>query len=375
MLVMFGGALAIRAWPPSGEAASPPAPRGAAVTTQVVERGDMPVRRTYPGEVFADAVEVSSRVAGHVARVDVRIGDVVEAGAELARLDDAIIERQLRESQARVAAQRALVATAEIAVTAARRDRERSIELAPRGVVARQELDDLATAQEQREAELSTAKARLQEEQARAAILRADRSDTVLRAPFAGVVARRDVEPGAFVAVGAPLVRLVAQTPLRVRFRVPEGDLVGVAPGLQFSVSTRGFPPTPGQVTRLSGEVSSDRTLEVEGILPEPGGIRPGMYADIDLEVESLRDVFVVPEAAVLDRIEADGRREVGVFVLQGSEVRWIAVRVLAREGSRVAIEAPDETPVRVGAQVLVRGHRELSDGAAVRVVGASESP
>src|SRR5690606_29389517 len=232
-LVLAGaaGLVAFRAWAPNGEAASRPvASQGAAVTIEPVRRGDMLVRRTYPGEVFADAVDVSSRVAGHVASVAVRIGDVVEAGAELARIDDAILARQLRESQARIAAQRTLVATAEINVRAAKRDRQRALELAPRGVVSRQELDDLSTTQEQREAELATAKARLQEEQARAAILRADREDTVVRAPFAGVVARRDVEPGAFVAVGASLLRLVARAPLRVRFRVPEVDLEGLRP-------------------------------------------------------------------------------------------------------------------------------------------------
>src|SRR5690606_7306222 len=203
--------------------------------------------------------------------------------------------------------------TAEINVRAAKRDRQRALELAPRGVVSRQELDDLSTTQEQREAELATAKARLQEEQARAAILRADREDTVVRAPFAGVVARRDVEPGAFVAVGASLLRLVARAPLRVRFRVPEVDLEGLRPDLPLVVATRGFDPTIGRVTRLSGEVSSDRTLEVEGIVPEPDGIRPGMYADIEVEIASLHDALVVPDAAVLDRIEADGSHEVGV--------------------------------------------------------------
>ena len=375
-LVLAGaaGLVAFRAWAPNGEAASRPvASQGAAVTIEPVRRGDMLVRRTYPGEVFADAVDVSSRIAGHVASVAVRIGDVVEAGAELARIDDAILARQLRESQARIAAQRTLVATAEINVRAAKRDRQRALKLAPRGVVSRQELDELSTAQEQREAELATAKARLQEEQARAAILRADREDTVVRAPFAGVVARRDVEPGAFVAVGASLLRLVARAPLRVRFRVPEVDLEGLRPDLPLVVATRGFDPTIGRVTRLSGEVSSDRTLEVEGIVPEPDGIRPGMYADIEVEIASLHDALVVPDAAVLDRIEADGSHEVGVFAAHDGHARWVPVRVLAREGSRVAVAPTPETALTDGDAVLVRGHRELSDGATVRVVDAGE--
>lgn len=374
MLAGAAGLVAFRAWAPNGEAASRPvASQGAAVTIEPVRRGDMLVRRTYPGEVFADAVDVSSRVAGHVASVAARIGDVVEAGAELARIDDAILARQLRESQARIAAQRTLVATAEINVRAAKRDRQRALELAPRGVVSRQELDDLSTTQEQREAELATAKARLQEEQARAAILRADREDTVVRAPFAGVVARRDVEPGAFVAVGASLLRLVARAPLRVRFRVPEVDLEGLRPDLPLVVATRGFDPTIGRVTRLSGEVSSDRTLEVEGIVPEPDGIRPGMYADIEVEIASLHDALVVPDAAVLDRIEADGSHEVGVFAAHDGHARWVPVRVLAREGSRVAVAPTPETALTDGDAVLVRGHRELSDGATVRVVDAGE--
>lgn len=344
-----------------------------AVAVASVERGDMIVHRRYPGEVFADAVEITTRVAGHLAEIGVRLGDPVNEGDVLARIDDAIITRQIRESQARIAAQRSVVSSSEIAQRAARRQRTRAADLVPRGVIAEQEVDDLETATKQRGAEAQTARARLAEERARLAILRGDRDDAVVRAPFAGVVARRDVDPGAFVAVGAPILRIVAQTPLHVRFRVPESELAGIRPGLPFVVSTASLVAATGHVTRLSGEVSADRTLEVEGTLDLPAGARPGMYVDLELHVENLEGVRIVSDAALLERIDAEGHASVGVFTHTDERAQWIDVRVLGREGPRVAIEPVPGATLPIGAPVLVRGHRELSHGTRIRVVDEGE--
>ncbi len=372
--IAFAGWLWVSRPEPETSPAADAAPPGAPVVASVVQQASMTVYRRYPGEVFADAVDVSSRISGHVQVIDVRIGDAVQAGQVIARIDDTLIKRQIRETKAQIRAQRSTRRAAAVAQDAANRRLERAKPLSERGVVSTQELDDLETTLRQREADVSTSQARLEEAEARLAVLQEDLRDTAITTPFAGVIARRDVDPGAFVQPGTPLVRLVAAEPLRVRFRVPEYELHGIHEGLVFTLQTRAETTgTPqGHVTRLSGEVSrADRTLQIEGVLDEPHGLRPGMYVDVVLEVRTLDDAAIVPDACVLERVDAAGHGSVGVFVVDGETARWTAVRVLGRHEGRAAIEALDGRPLPAGTQVLSRGHRELADGARIRLVDA----
>ena len=205
-------------------------------------------------------------------------------------------------------------------------------------------------------------------------------ADSEIRAPFAGVVARRDIDPGAFVNAGQSIVRIVAESPLRVRFRVPEHELAEVHEGLSFVVETRmGIAELPhGEITRMAGEVTpSDRSMLIEGVVDPVPELRPGMYADIRLDLRALEGALVIPDAALLERVDVSGKASTGVFrVSQGESetvAQWVDVRVLGREGNRLAIEPIQANTISDTDEVLVRGHHELGDGAAIRA--RSESP
>ena len=352
--------------------AGPAAARGAPVVAVAISRADLTLRRRYPGEAFADAVDVSSRISGHVLAIDVRIGDVVAKDQVLARIDDSVTLRQIRETKAMQQGARAAARTAKVASEAAERDLKRAEGLAGKGAISAQELDGLRDALRLRQSELAESSAAQDEAAARLAILQEDLSDVEIRAPFAGVIARRDVDTGAFVQTGAPLVRLVAEDPLRVRFRVPEYETAELAIGQKLVLSSRAQSEVSpiGEIARWSGEVSAvDRTLEVEGVVTTRGALRPGMYVDVVIELGELRGALVVPEAAVIERIDGNGHAHLGVFMVEGETARWVDVVSRGRDAGKVALEAslPDD------AQVLVRGHRELADGAPIRLVEGSE--
>jgi RND family efflux transporter MFP subunit len=185
------------------------------------------------------------------------------------------------------------------------------------------------------------------------------------------VVAERHLDPGAFVQAGTPVVRLVEAGSLLVQFRVPERHLGSVAPGDPLVVTTQATGATrfEGRVLRIAGEVSrADRTALVEGAIAEPTPVlRPGMYAEVEVQLEALRDRLTVPGPAVVERVTAGGEAETGVFTVDGDEgaARWRAVEVVGRQGDRVAVEARLEP----GQRVLTLGHEELSDGSPVKVV------
>jgi HlyD family secretion protein len=356
-------------------------PGAAAVVTHPVERGSMVVRRRYPGELFSDAVELGSRVGGRVETVYVRIGDHVDAEQGVAKLDDELLARQLRELRAMLRARRALARSSEVSATAAQRELDRSQALFEQGVASKQELDTLETELRLREAEHASAVAQAEQAQATIAVLEESLTDSEVRAPFAGVVARRDVDPGAFVDAGQSIVRIVAESPLRVRFRVPEHELGEIHVGLRFELETRlGVSELPrGEITRLAGEVTpADRSMLIEGVVDPHASLRPGMYADIRLDLRALEAALLIPDVALLERVDVSGRASTGVFRVAHdgageTMARWVDVRVLGREGGRLAIEPLVADAIAQGDEVLVRGHHELGEGAAIRV--RSEGP
>jgi hypothetical protein len=162
---------------------------------------------------------------------------------------------------------------------------------------------------------------------------------------------------------------------------VPEHELGDIHVGLRFELETRlDAPDSPdmaglprGEITRLAGEVTpADRSMQIEGIVDPNASLRPGMYADIRLDLRALEAALIIPDVALLERVDVSGRASTGVFRVAhdgaGEAVaRWVDVRVLGREGARVAIEPLLADAISDADEVLVRGHRELGEGAAIR--------
>ncbi|HUH13346.1 MAG TPA: efflux RND transporter periplasmic adaptor subunit [Longimicrobiales bacterium] len=194
-------------------------------------------------------VEVRARIGGVLDAVHAELGDRLAAGALLAELD-------AREQAAHHAA-------AEAATELARSRHARSSELAAKEMITRAELEDMVYRLRASEAGLRDAAVRL--------------SWTQVRAPFAGVVARRFVRPGQWVEEGQPLFRITALAPLRALVRVPEGGARGIAPGARARLVGLDGAEVAGRVARVAPAVDPvSGTIEVLVDVPDPGRLRPG---------------------------------------------------------------------------------------------------
>ena len=195
--------------------------------------------------------------------------------------------------------------------------------------------------------------------------------DASVTAPFAGLVARRYVSAGEFVAAGQKLFDLVALDPIEVEFHLAEVDSGRVSLGDTVEVRVA---PYPEEVFRARATVIAPtldprtRTLRVKAELENPGGrLRPGLFARADLGVAVRKSVPMVPQEAVLQR--ADGAV---VFVLEGGDhVRRVNVKTGVYRDRRVEIREG----IEAGMRVVVRGHADLIDGAAVTVRNPDGTP
>lgn len=290
------------------------------------------------GTVEATAADLGFQAGGRILEVLVREGDLVEAGALLARLDLAEVEARRAVAEAQLAAARALLAELEggarpeevrqgrAALEAAERqleDASRTLErtrlLHDGGALSREALDRAETAYEVARAQAAQARERLELlelgprrerlEAQRAAVRQAEAAvgqvDAVLaggliRAPHGGVVTVRHREPGEVVAVGMPVVTLLDRDDRWVRIYVPEDQVGRLEIGQRARITADAYPDrtyegrvvfiasqaefTPRNVQTREERVKLVYAVKV-AITGDPGhDLKPGLPADVVLE-------------------------------------------------------------------------------------------
>ncbi len=169
------------------------------------------------------SIDVAARYAGRLGEVHVRIGDDVPAGGRVATLDvpAARFDLAIAVAQAQAAEVEAARAAVELAEADERLGRQRA--LFAEALVTGEDLAGARYQQQFASLRLDAARAQLRERRTRADQLRQAAEDAEIRAPFAGVVAARYLDPGINVTADMPIVRIIDARDLLVRFAVPEG--------------------------------------------------------------------------------------------------------------------------------------------------------
>ncbi len=244
------------------------------------------------GHVEATDVRVSSKVAGRLRAVRVHEGDVVDAGAEIARVDPVDVELAMRVARAdrdqadaqhrlllagarveEIAEARAGVAQAQADLTAAEKDLARARELLARGSATAKARDDAQARRDvaggradaarerlrkletgARTEEIDAARARLAAAEARVAQLEQQLADTTVVSPLAGVVTEKVAEAGEQVAPGAPIAVLTDLSNAWLSVYVPEPDLDWIKVGQEARVRTDGGTERRGRITFVASQ-------------------------------------------------------------------------------------------------------------------------
>jgi len=198
-----------------------------------------------------------------------------------------------------------------------------------------------------------------------------DRLETLLdfakiTAPFAGVITRRMVDPGAFIpaatsssaAQSAALVTVTDFSRVRVQAAVPEPEVPFIKNGLPAQVTVEELPGRAfaGTITRYSHSLDdATKTMLTEIEIPNPKGeLFPGMYASVRLVLERKHDALLLPaETLVVER----GKNS--VFTVQDNKAKKVPVKTGFNDGVSVEILdglRPDQLVVLVGKQTLTDG-------------------
>jgi RND family efflux transporter MFP subunit len=337
-----------------------------------------------------DQAVVSAEVGGRVARLAADMGDRVREGAPLVFLDGEKLKYRAEEQQAALDQTRARLGakgaelpppeqTPDVLSAAAKRTEaeqqlERARRLAEKRLVSKEDLEradtQLQTARAAHQAAIASERQLRAEIAAREAALRGatrELQDAVIRAPFDGVVAERMVSQGQFVAVQAPVMRLVRLQPLRLTAEIPEKFGPGIHVGQVISLRTDAFPDTPveGRVTRISPDVNlKSRAFSIEADVPNAdGALKPGTFARVKVATNHVDAALVVPITAVQTRYGTSV-----IFLVRDGKLAAAEVKLGDRLGPRVEILSG----VEPGATIVAEGVEGLAAGTKVVAKGGS---
>lgn len=282
---------------------------------------------------------------GAVARVLVQPGDWVAAGQALA-----VIERSVQEEQIRSLAAQVEVNRADAKLAQAQLDRARA--LVKRGFISQADIDQRTATRDAANARVKVAVAQVAEQRARTGRLD-------IRAPAAGLVLTRDVEPGQIVSAGSGvLFRIAKGGEMEMLAQVSESDLPAVKPGNSATVtpvgSSTGF---AGRVWQVSPVVDPQtRQGRVRIAIPYNRALRPGGFASATI-VSGTTNAPLLPESAV----QTDAKGHYVYVVNARNEAERRAVQVGAPTENGVAVTAGlagDERIVVSAGAFLIPGQK-----------------
>ena len=323
-----------------------------------VTRADVAEQLRIVGNLIgAASVEVAPKVNGRLRRIDLRLGDPVTRGQEVARVEDDELRQQVNQAEASFEVAQATVRQREADLLLARTTRDRSQSLFSRALVSRQELDDAEARYQAATAQLDLARAQFDAAGARLEELRINLENTVMVSPVNGFIGRRYLDPGAYVTSNTAVVSVVDISLVRLVANLVERDLRLVEEGVRARIEVDAFPAESfaGRVARIAPVLDpATRTAEIEIEVPNPDyRLKPGMYARVSLVVGSKSRALVVPREAVVIRTAARG-----VFRVDASGGRPTAQFVSLVTGLE------DERHVEV-LEGLAEGDRVVTTGAA----------
>jgi RND family efflux transporter MFP subunit len=331
---------------PKAVSAAPALPP-AAVKVETVRSGSLVDRWTFLGQVDAKlAAEIAAAVEGHVVAVTVREGDRVSKNHVLLRLDGATLAASVEAAKARETG-----LAAELGAAERQLGRARTLKYP---AVSEPELDRFELHVDKLRADLDTQRAETRR-------LQVELGHHIVRAPFAGAIKTRLVDPGAWINRGQALLSLVALDDLQVLVDVSV-DL-GRQLVLGNQATLLGKDPLPARIVGIVPALDADtRTMRVR-LEPEsrPAWLLAGMPLHVEFPVTVADGTAVLVSRDALVRSPAQVRI---IKIVDGAAVP-VVVEVIASAKGDALVRGEDLNP---GDQVVVRGNERLRPGQPLNV-------
>lgn len=352
-------------------------PKAVVVKTQAVRESSAGEERTLlnaSGYVTARReATVSAKVTGKVLDVLVEEGMAVEEGQVLARIDASNTEKSLALAEAQAAAARESLDETRVRLAQAGRDLERFRGLAKEGIGSASDVDRGAAEVDALRAQLSRQTAEITVAEREIALWRQQIDDTVIRAPFSGVVTAKNAQPGEMISLmsgGGGFARtglctIVDMSSLEIEVDVSESYIKRVLPGQPVEAVLDAYPDWKIPANVIAIIPTADRqkaTVKVRvGFDKLDPRILPEMSVKVAFQSDEAPKVaersILIPKEAVRPR---EGRDY--VWIVEDGKAIERPITTGETEGGSIQVVAG----VTGGERVIVEGPDNLADGASV---------
>lgn len=318
---------------------------------------------------------VSARVPGTIDEIFVEEGATVTNGAALFRVDRVNLENAVAQAIAARSAAAAVIGEVEAVIEKAKWDDERMSRLYEGKAVTRDAFEKARLQKKTVMAKLEAARAQLAQAEATVKSTQKTLSDSIVRAPFAGIITKKHKDAGDYVGPGVPVFAMDDPSVCELCVSLAAIHYLKVEVGRTSLVLLEGGSTNRLVVSYKAPRVDSrTRTFEIRCVLPssapqpsqesQPINLStsqfiPGMILNAKVEFSSA-EAQAVPEASVGTR---DGRMV--VFAVRGSKVASIPVRIGTRTDGWIEVKAPSLE----GEEIVSEGMLLLNEGEEVRRV------
>lgn len=305
------------------------------VTTYTVTRESC--NRAFSSNGVAQAsseLNFVSEVTGRVVAVYVDKGSRVGKGTPLLKIDSELLEADYKATLA--------------SYEALKKDEERFTNSYEAGGVSSQQLDNIRTQLVAAESRLAVSKWKL--------------DNAVVKAPIAGTINNRFVEPGALIAPNVPLFEIVDGSRIKVICNIPEAKvrLIKVGQKVTAVSGEAGTGSFTGTVKSIG--VKTDRGLNypVEVMLDKDAALRVGMYLKVNFDSAEEQTGILIPRKAVVGSVLS-----ANVYVAENGKAEKREVTLGDMFGDSIEILSGLEE----GEQIIISGLMNVSDGVDIRIV------
>lgn len=281
-------------------------------------------------------VTILAEGAGQVKRFYKDVGDTVKVGTQLALIDGLIVSTQLETARASLANNQ--------------RDLERFKRLAQSGAATQQTVDNLTLAVESAKAQVT--------------MLEKQVSNTIVRSPQNGVIVRRMVEIGSVVGGGAPTFMVADLSEMQMTVGLTEREIVQVKQGMPAKVRIDALGKDFNAVINTVG-IAADASgrFPIDVLITEKtakGLLRPDLAGTVSLDLPALDNAITIPREALID-----GVKDPKVYVIKDGKANMRRLDLGVVQGSNAIVNSG----LALGEQVVITGHQNLFENAAVRVI------
>jgi RND family efflux transporter MFP subunit len=313
----------------------------ATVVVSPVKNGTITPKAEFIGTVYYEEVsDVAAEVSGSVDSVNVEEGQRVKKGDVLVKLSSDLLEKTL---QAIRASHEQVLSELENATL----HLERVEELHKEELIPEKSFDDARYSVKGLEKKAASLQADVER-------LEIEMSKKDIQAPFDGVVLKRHVDRGEWLAPGSPVATVAKDDVVDIVVDVPEDVMRKVKPGRKVRVRAGGRSIT-GEVfqTIPTGDVAT-RVFPVKIRIQNNGSLIAGMEARVSLPVGQSKKALIVPRDALITKFGMTV-----VFVVIESKAKMMPVKVVEYEGKSVGVESP---ALKAGMDVVIKGNERIMD-------------